>query len=82
MSAFAILGFFSLAGSAGLGAALIEYFLYMLLPIPVSEKALLMSQPGLGLSAFIPRRLFAPVLLLNQFLEWSVLIPSLPDWDQ
>ena len=82
MSPFSLLLFVQLVATVGLPAALLEYVLFTLLPIPRSPQALLMSQPGLGLTAFSPRRLLAPVLMLNHYLEWSVFIPSLPDWDQ
>ena len=79
---FVLLGFAVSVGSMGVFAALVEYFLYQLVPIPTSPQALLMSQPGLGLTAFNPRRILSPVMVLNGFLSSTALIPSLPDWDQ
>ena len=48
----------------------------------LSPQALLLSQPATGLTAFNPKHYLPAVLQMVNSLEFSALIPSLPDWDQ
>lgn len=49
---------------------------------PTSAVALFQSTPATGFTAFDPSHYLPAVLQINNFLDWSTLIPSLPDWDQ
>jgi hypothetical protein len=48
----------------------------------LSPQSLLLSSPATGFTAFNPQSYLPSVLQLVGNLEWSALIPSLPDWDQ
>lgn len=49
---------------------------------PLSAVALFQSTPATGFTAFDPSHYLPSILQINNFLDWSSLIPSLPDWDQ
>ncbi len=45
-------------------------------------QALLQSKAALGFSAYDPRKILAPVMMIEHKLEWTALIPSLPNWNR